>query len=240
MMTEIVEFGRGLSFTLGESLQTLLPILIFFLLFQVLYLRLPREFVVRLVTGLALSLAGLTLFLFGVEYGLRPAGEKMGMIMGELASRWILIPVGAVLGFLSTVAEPAVRVLCFEIEKTSAGHIREKLVLYTLALGVTAAVALGMARVLYGFPIHYLLIPGYLLILAALRFTSPRFTAIAFDSGGVATGPMITTFVVAVSLGAAQALEGRDPLSDSFGLIALVAMLPILVVIMLGLFFEKK
>ncbi len=234
------EFIHSFGMNLWESVQTLLPILAFFVLFQLLYLKMPRENFVNILKGLAVSLIGLTLFLFGVNYGFLPAGEKMGMILGDLNYRWIMIPTGFLLGFVATLAEPAVRVHCYEIDKASSGNIREKLILFVVALGVAAAVALGMARIIYGFPIHYLIVPGYLLIIICMKFVSSTFIAIAFDSGGVVTGPMITTFVVAITLGAAEVIKGRDPIVDGFGLIALVAMIPILVIMCLGLYVGKE
>lgn len=239
-MNETLYILYRFSETLWEAAQTLLPILGFFLIMQFLYLKLPREMIVKVGKGMLLCLVGLSMFFFGVEYGFLPVGEKMGMILGVLPNRWIMIPLGFVLGFIATLAEPAVRVLSYEIDKTSSGHIHEKLVLYVMALGVAAAVALGMARILYGFPIHYLLVPGYILIIITMKFTSSTFTAVAFDSGGVVTGPMITTFVVAIALGAAEAMEGRDPVIDGFGLIALVAMVPILMLMLIGILFDRE
>ncbi len=239
-MNALTEFFTALGATFWESLQTLLPILVFFILFQVLYLKLPRRFLARVLMGLGISLVGLTLFLFGVEYGFLPAGSQMGMILGDLPYRWILIPLGFLLGFLVTLAEPAVRVLSYEIDKTSSGHIPDKLVLYFMAAAVAVAIAIGMARIIYGFPIQYLIIPGYLIILILLKFTPGNFVSIAFDAGGVATGPMVTTFVVAIALGSAEVIAGRDPVLDGFGIIAMVAMIPILVIMVLGLFFEKN
>ena len=232
----LLTFGE----TLWEASQTLLPIAVFFMLFQLIYLKLPREFVINVGKGMILCLVGLSMFLLGVVYGFLPAGEKMGITLGELENRWVMIPLGFVLGFISTLAEPAVRVFSYEVDKTSSGNIHDKVVLYAIALGVAMAVALGMARVIYGFPIQFLLVPGYLLILLAMKFASTTFVSVAFDSGGVVTGPMITTFVVAITLGAAEIMQGRDPITDGFGLIALVAMVPILIVMVLGILFERK
>ncbi len=239
-LTELTEFVRGFTATLWESMQTLAPILLFFALFQILYLKMPRLFIIKVIRGLTISLIGLALFLFGVEYGFLPAGREMGIIAGSLSYNWILIPIGFALGFVVTLAEPAVKVLCYEIDKTSGGHIRENVVLYALAVGVAIAIALGMARIIYGFPIQYFLIPGYMLVLAGIKFSSSTFIAIAFDSGGVATGPMVTTFVVAIALGAAEVIKGRDPVMDGFGIIAMVALVPILIIMALGLYFDYK
>lgn len=239
-MSEMLFMLRGLGFVFLDSTQSLVPIAAFFLLFQLLYLKLPREKVFYVTQGLVLCLIGLTLFLFGVEYGFLPAGQALGLALGGLPANWVMIPVGFVIGFIATMAEPAVRILAYQVDKTSSGNIREKLVLYVLAMGVALAVALGMARVIYGFSLLYLVIPGYLLILAGMKYTAFGFAGMAFDSGGVVTGPMITTFVVAITLGAAEAIEGRDPVIDGFGLIALVAMVPILAIMALGIIYARN
>ncbi len=238
-MSETAYFFQELFRVFLNSTQTLAPVFLFFILFQMLYLKMPREHIYNVLKGLVISLAGLTLFLFGVEYGFLPAGKKMGIALGSLSYRWAMIPLGLLLGFVSTLAEPAVRVLGYEVDKATSGLIKEKLVLYSLSLGVAIAVSLSLARVIYGFPIEYLLIPGYLVVLLSLKFASPNFISIAFDAGGVATGPMITTFVVSVAIGAAEAIPGRDPVIDGFGLIALVAMMPIIIVMLVGLLFER-
>lgn len=239
-MNEAISILQSLSDTLWLSARTLLPIAGYFLLFQIIYLKLPTEKILNVGKGLLLCLFGLTMFLFGVEYGFLPVGEMIGLILGDLHYNWILMPLGFMMGFVATLVEPAVKILCYEVEQSSGGAIMEGLVLYTLATGVGAAVALGMTRIIYGFPIQYLIIPGYLLILIIMIFTPPNFVGIAFDSGGTATGPMITTFMIAIPLGAAEIIAERDPILDGFGLIALVAMVPIFIIMLLGILLERK
>lgn len=218
-----------------EVLSALAPLVAFFLFFQLVYLKLPRMFVVNMIKGVGLCVVGLILFLQGVQVGFMPVGREMGEVLGAMHSAWLLIPIGFLLGLVATIAEPAVHILSYEVEKASSGSIREKTILATLSLGVALFVALGMAKIIYGVPIHYILVPGYLLALVMMRFCEATFVAIAFDAGGVATGPMTVTFVLAVALGIATAMEGRDPIMDGFGLIALVAMAPILSVMVLGM-----
>jgi len=217
-----------------EVAQALAPLMLFFLFFQIFYLKLPLRNVLNMFKGLILTLIGLILFLQGVQVGFMPVGQEMGERFGAMEHRWLLIPIGFVLGLVATVAEPAVRILSYEVEKASAGSIREKVILFTLSLGVALFVALGMAKIIYGVPIHWIIVPGYLLALVLMYFSQQTFVAIAFDAGGVATGPMTVTFVLAVALGIASAIEGRDPILDGFGLIALVAMAPILSIMILG------
>lgn len=241
-MSELLDF-LDFRYVTWEVLQALTPLVVFFLFFQVAYLKLPLKYVVNMVKGLALTMVGLALFLQGVKVGFMPVGTHMGEVLGAMEATWLLIPIGFLLGLVATIAEPAVRILSHEVEKASAGSVRKKVILVTLSLGVALFVALGMAKIIYGVPIHYIVVPGYLLALVMMRFCNATFIAIAFDAGGVATGPMTVTFVLAVALGIAEAIEGRDPILDGFGLIALVAMAPILSVMALGMivtFMQKR
>jgi len=172
--------------------------------------------------------------------GFLPVGSEMGEIMTGLGSLWILIPVGFALGLVATIAEPAVRILCYNVEKASAGSLKQMFMLVTLSLGVGIFVALGMGKIIFGFSIYYILIPGYVLALIMMKFCEQSFISIAFDAGGVATGPMTVTFVMAIALGLAEAMEGRSAIHDGFGLIALVALAPILSVMTVGVFLNFK
>lgn len=151
-----------------------------------------------------------------------------------------MIPVGFVLGFVATFAEPAVRILNHEVEKVSGGYISQRVLLFTLSIGVGISIALSMVRILVGIPLWYFIIPGYLAALVMMRFSSRTFTSVAFDSGGVATGPMTVTFILAMAVGIAGTVEGRDPLLDGFGMIAMVALAPILAVLTLGLLYGRE
>ena len=126
------------------------------------------------------------------------------------------------------------------MEKASSGYIKKNVIIFTIAAGVSIFVALAMARVVYGIPLQYLIVPGYLLALVLARYTDPAFVAIAFDSGAVATGPMTVTFVTAMSVGTATAMEGRSAILDGFGLVSLVFLAPILSVMLLGLAYRRK
>lgn len=238
-MSELWDFLK-LWHMFGEVLQALGPLVVFFTLFQIFYLKLPWGFVFNLIKGAALTFVGLVLFLQGVKVGFMPAGMEMGEILGVLPNRWILVPIGFALGFVATIAEPAVRILCSEVERASTGFIGEKLILYTISIGVGIFVALAMVRIIFGIPIHYLIIPGYLLALIMMKFSNPTFISIAFDAGGVATGPIVVTLVVSITLGLASVIEDRNPIVDGFGLIAMVAMAPILTVMALGLFYSNR
>ena len=235
-----IKIFSGFSHVLLEVSIALVPLLFFFLIFQIFVLKLPLAQLLNILKGLVPTFIGLALFLQGVKVGFFPVGTEMGGVLAEMHHNWLLIPIGFVLGFVATFAEPAVRILNLEVEKASSGSIPQTILLYTLSIGVAFAIALSMARILFGIPIWYLIIPGYLLALLLIRSAGKTFTAIAYDSGGVATGPMTVTFVMAVSVGAATAMEGRDPLLDGFGMIALVALAPIISVLILGYLYKSR
>jgi len=187
-----------------------------------------------------LALVGLALFLQGVRIGFMPVGRAMGDALGSIEHKWLLIPLGFFMGFLATFSEPAVRILSNQVEESSSGSIRKWLVLCTISAGVAILMALGVVRMLYGIPFLYIIIPGYLAVLVLVWFCDRTFVSIAFDAGGVASGPMAVTFLLAIAVGMTSTIEGRDPVSDGFGLIALIALAPILSVMLLGLIFGKK
>ncbi len=223
-----------------DVLQALLPLVLFFFIIQLVSLRLPKKYVVNLVKGIIITLIGMVLFFQGVHIAFIPAGTKIGEYFGALDQLWFLIPFGFLLGFLATFAEPAVRVLCYEIEKSSSGYIRGSLILYALSFGVAASVSIGMARIVYGLSFHAIIVAGYILALVLMKFTDKDFIAIAFDSGGVATGPIAVTFLTAFSVGVANAVRGGSALLDGFGMVGFIALMPILTILILGIIFKQK
>ncbi len=239
-MTELILEFLDFRHVLSEVLVAVGPLIAFFVFFQVVYLRLSREYVINLFKGVLLAILGLCLFLQGVQVGFLPVGSEMGEIMNQFEQLWILMPIGFVLGLVATIAEPAVRILCYNVERASAGGLRQMFMLLTLSLGVGIFVALGMGKIIYGLSIYYILVPGYILALIMMKFSEQSFISIAFDAGGVATGPMTVTFVMAIALGLAEAMEGRSAVQDGFGLIALVALAPILSVMTVGVLLNLK
>lgn len=180
------------------------------------------------------------IYLQGINIAFIPRGQAIGTYLGILDRRWLLVPFGFMVGFLATYAEPAVRVLCYQIEKSSSGFIRGSLILYTLSIGGAVSVSLGMARIVYGIPFSSIILAGYGLSLLLLVFSDKDFIAIAFDSGGVATGPRAVSFLASLAVGATVVMDGRNPIADAFGLIALVALAPILSVLILGTLFRFR
>ena len=193
------------------------------------------------------SFIGLILFLAGVKGGFMPAGTRLGEILGGYASRTeavdggtlLLVGTGFLLGAVVVCAEPAVWVLTDQVELLSGGTVKRRLLLTALSCGVAVAIALAMIRVIVGFSIWWYLIPGYALSLLLMFFSPGLFTAVAFDSGGVASGPMTSTFILSFTMGAAQACGG-NPVTDAFGVIALVAMTPLIAIQIVGLLFRRQ
>ena len=235
-----IHIFEGFGHTLLEVAGALLPLLIFFIIFQYLFLKLPIRKLKDIGVGFLLTFLGLSFFLQGVHIGFMPVGEIMGEKLGSMEYRWLLVPIGFILGFFATYAEPAVSVLNHQVEKVSGGYIPQKVLLYTVSIGVGVSIALSVVRIFLGFSIWYYLVPGYLIALIMIKYSRKTFTAIAFDSGGVATGPMTATFMLALFVGIASVTEGRDPLLDGFGMVALVALAPILSVLSLGILYSRK
>lgn len=234
----LLPFLHAIPEILAEVAMALSPLLVIFIVFQLVRLKMPKKRFRKILTGLLYTCIGLTLFLVGVNAGLMPAGYELGTVLGKLEFNWILVPVGLLTGFSIVFAEPAVRVLNAEVERVTGGHIKRRAMLFTLSIGVALGVGLSMLRiVLGGISLWWYIIPGYLLALILSRFVPQVFVGIAFDSGGVASGPMTATFLLALCLGAAQ-VTNADVLRDAFGVVAMVAMMPLLAIQMLGLIYK--
>lgn len=220
-----------------EVAVALLPILAFFILFQITKLRLKRGELIKIGVGLVYTYVGLVLFLSGVNVGFMPVGNYIGERIGGMDQNWIIIPIGMVIGYFIVAAEPAVHVLNRQVVTITAGTIPKKALSTSLSIGVSISVGLAMLRVVTGLPIMYLLIPGYL-IAGILTFFSPSlFTAIAFDSGGVASGPMTATFLLPLAMGTCSGVGG-NVVVDAFGVVAMVAMTPLITIQVLGVYYK--
>ncbi len=217
-----------------------LPIAAVFAVFQVWLLKLPRPEVARIVAGTALASIGLFLFLLGVSIGFMPFGRAIGEAVGSLSQKWLVVLSGLILGFVTTWGEPAVRILADQVEEASGGSIRQRLVMIAICTGVAVAVGLGLFRISYRIPLLWLLVPGYAIVIAAIWLSEREFVSIAVDAGGVATGPLANTFLLALALGASSVVADQDPLVHGLGLVALIALAPIISVMMLGLLVRWK
>lgn len=238
-MSEINIF-QGFQDTVLGVVEGVLPLVALFMVFQVLVLKLPRSQVLNILKGTLLASGGLLLFLQGVHIGLLPFGRAIGEALGTLPQKWLLIPFGFLLGFLTTWGEPSVRILADQVEKASSGAIRRSMVLYAVCLGVALIVGLGMFRIGYNIPLLYILIPGYAFVIVVMWFSEQEFLSIAIDAGGVATGPMANTFLLALALGISSSTGEQDPMIHGLGLVALIALAPIISVMALGFIFRMK
>lgn len=250
---------------LREVLNALAPLVFMAVIFQIFLIKLPPFQVIRMVRGLIFSFAGLIIFLTGAQGGFMPVGTKLGEILGALSvsgdkllvlynaggiiERSCAIPgivqivflilTGCIFGAVVVCAEPAVWVLTDQVENVSGGTIKRKVMLLALSAGVAISIGISMARVLFGFSFWYILIPGYAIAFLLSFFCPNLFTGIAFDSGGVASGPMTSTFILSFTLGASAA-SGGNPAVDAFGVIAMVAMTPLIAIQILGIVFKIK
>jgi hypothetical protein len=232
-LTDLVRTARGVVLAV-------LPLAALFAVFQLLFLRLPRTEITRIATGTLLASVGLFLFLLGVSVGFMPFGRTIGETVGALPQQWLLLVFGPILGFVTTWGEPAVRILADQVEQASAGAVRRTVVVAAICIGVAAAVGVGLLRIAYDWPLASILVPGYAIAIALIWLSDRGFVAIAVDSGGVATGPLANTFLLAVAFGVAAAMTNRDPLVHGLGLAALIALAPIISVMLLGLVVRLK
>ena len=222
-----------------EVLVCLAPIGAFFAIFQLAALKLQKKQVLKIVAGLLYTDIGLVLFLTGVNVGFLPAGTYLGRQIASLPYNWIIVPIGMLMGWFIVQAEPAVHVLNHQVEEITAGAIPGKAMSMSLSIGVAVSIGLALIRVLTGISIFWFLIPGYLTAITLSFFVPKIFTAIAFDSGGVASGPMTATFLLPFAMGACEALGGNI-ITDAFGVVAMVAMTPLLTIQMLGVVYQQK
>lgn len=232
-------FAHELPSYMGEIAISLLPIIVFFGLFQIVSLRLDKRHLIKIIVGLLYTYIGLVLFLTGANVGFMPAGNYIGNALAGEWYRYLLIPIGALIGFFIVKAEPAVYVLNHQVESMTDGAISARAMGISLSAGVAISVALAMTRVLTGIPILYFLIPGYAIAIGLSFFVPKIFTAIAFDSGGVASGPMTATFLLPLAQGACTAVGG-NLVADAFGVVAMVAMTPLITIQILGLVHQIK
>lgn len=231
-------FLAALPIYFKEMAIAMLPIVGIFLIFQLALLRLTRRRLVKILIGLLYTYLGLVLFLTGVNIGFSTLGAELGAALGRTAPQW-LIPLAIVLGWFIISAEPAVSILEKQIETVSAGAIPGKAIKRSLSIAIAIAMGLAMLRVLTGISILWFVVPGYAAALALSFFVPDIYTAIAFDSGGVASGPMTATFMLQLVMGASIALGG-NVLRDAFGVVALVAMMPLLSIQLVGFLYERR
>ena len=232
-------FMHGLPHYLKEMALSLFPIIAFFTLFQLISRDITRNTLIKIIIGMIYTYIGLVLFLTGANVGFMPAGNYLGETIATLSYGWIIIPIGMIIGYFIVKAEPAVFILTKQVEEMTSGMIPASAIGTALSIGVSVSVGLAMTRVVTGISIMYLLVPGYFLALVLTFFVPKLFTAIAFDSGGVASGPMTATFLLSFAMGACKAVGGNI-IADAFGIVAMVAMTPLITIQIMGLIFQIK
>ncbi len=232
-------FHVSLPTYLKEIATSLLPIVLMFGVFQLVALKLDRRSLGRIGVGLLYTYIGLVLFLTGANVGFMPAGNYLGQVLAGRSFRWVLVPIGMLIGYFIVKAEPAVYVLNKQVEEITDGAISAGTMGAALSAGVSLSVGLAMVRVLTGISILWFLIPGYTFAIG-ISFVVPKlYTAIAFDAGGVASGPMTATFLLPLAQGACVA-AGGNIVTDAFGVVAMVAMTPLITVQLMGLMAQFK
>ena len=227
-------FLHALGHTAREVALALGLIVVFFLLCQVFFLKLPTKRLLKIGLGVVFTYIGLVLFLTGVNVGFMPIGYKLGYELAKV-NEWLLVGLGLLMGILVVLAEPAIHVLNSQVEDVTGGYVSKRSMTIGLCIGVGASIALSVIRIIFDFSIVYYVIPGYFLSLALSLFVPPVYTAIAFDSGGVASGPMTSGFILPFATGVCVCLQGEGAvLRDAFGVVALVAMTPLITIQLLG------
>lgn len=237
----IAPFLNTLPDMARDSVIALLPMLVLFIIFQVISFRLNRKHFRAITMGFVYTFIGLTLFLTGVNAGFMDVGTIVGYGIAARGNTLLTVCIGFLLGVVTILAEPAVYVLTHQIEDVTSGYVNRKLVMSALAIGIGTAVAMSMLRIIIpGIKLWHYLLPGYIISIILSFFTPKLFVGIAFDSGGVASGPMTATFILAFAQGVADAIEGADVLADGFGMISMVAMTPLIALQILGLIYKAK
>jgi hypothetical protein len=222
-----------------EVLRAMGAILVFFLIFQLIARRYKRHQLARIGVGFFYTFIGLVVFLTGVNVGFIPVGQFLGNELAVSSFKWILVPLGMIFGYFIVKAEPAVHVLIKEVEEISSGAIPQKVLKQGLSIGMASALGLSMLRILLEIPLMWILIPGYVIALVLTFFVPTIFTGIAFDSGGVCSGPLTSTFLLPLAMGTCEGIGG-NLMIDAFGLVSIVAMTPLIVIQVMGLIYRSK
>ena len=236
---QFTDNSNGFLLYIKEVLLALAPVVVFFLVFQMLAFRMKKSSLIKILIGIWYTFLGLVLFLTGVNVGFLPAGLYLGGVLAGLSFNWIIIPIGMIIGYFIVSAEPAVHVLNKQVEEISSGAIPAKAMMAGLSIGMSASLGLSMVRLLYNVPLLWFLIPGYAIALTLAFFVPKIFTAIAFDSGGVASGPMTATFLLPFAIGVCQQLQG-NVIIEAFGVVAMVAMTPLITIQIMGFIYNSQ
>ena len=246
LVDALIPTGAAHLGTLIETLMALVPIIVIFVIYELIFIKLPKEEIFRLVNGFIMSYLGLVIFLTGVNSIMTPLGTLVGNNMGlGLSNDWIIILIAFIVGIVTVLCEPAIHVLTQQISDVSDGSIKRSTVLISIALGVGLAIGLGALRAAFDFSIMFIIVPGYIISIVLMFFTPNIFTAMAFDAGGTASGPMSVSFVMPMIIGYTYARTTYGTANvgyytRSFGVVALIALIPILTIQILGVIQDVK
>ncbi len=239
MQDVAIAFGRQFPHYAKEVFISITPIIVLFFIFQAISHRYKRRQKLRILIGFVYTYLGLVFFLCGVNVGFAPVGTLLGRDLAGTAQQWLLIPIGMLIGYFIVKAEPAIQVLNQQIQSVTNGTISAKSMNLCLSIGVSVSVGLAMTRILFQIPLQWIIIPGYIIALIMSRFVPKIFVGIAFDSGGVASGPMTSTFLLPLCIGTCEMLGGNIMI-DAFGVVALVALTPLIAIQIMGLRYQYK
>ncbi len=220
-----------------EILQSVVPIVVVVSLIQLILIKTPFSLFLQFMAGALMVTLGLFLFLVGVRVSLLPIGQMIGSELVSSGSLKLILIAAFIFGVVITVAEPDVRVLSLQVDTASRGAIESGILITAVAIGVGFFVSLAILRILLGIPIAYILAAGYISIIILSFFVPPDYVAISFDAGGVTTGPMAVPFILALGVGATSVLGGKSGISDTFGLIGLASIGPVIGVLILGVIY---
>ncbi len=235
-------FLTALPQTALEVLRSLTPIVVFYFLYNLFALKIPKNENKRIIVGFVYTFIGLTIFLTGVEKGFLPVGNGMGMALVNFNNMFLAIPIIALIGFFIVQAEPAVQVLVNQVNTITDGTVPSNLLRTTLSIGMSLALVISFIRAWLGIPFMYFIIPGYLLAIILTFFAPEIFIGIAFDSGGVTSGPLTASFILPLMIGVCEASmrTNLNVMQDAFGLVAMVAMMPLITIQIIGIIYKKK
>jgi len=218
-----------------EVIRAIAPLVAVIIILQFTLIKAPSGVFVQFLVGAALVIAGMTLFLMGIDVGILPAGKTIGAGLTERRSLWLILAIAFLIGFATTIAEPDLIVLSQQAETASQGAIPENILTYVVGIGVAFLVAMAMMRIIFGFRMAYLLAIGYAIVIFLSFFTPPDFVSLAFDSGAATTGVLTAPIVLALGIGLSSVLAGRSAISDGFGLLGLASIGPIIAVMIMGI-----
>lgn len=227
----VLNILKGLALTAKD----IIPVSLFLIVFQIFVLKSPIGDIKPLILGIVLSTVGLYMFIKGLEIGLMPLGSSVGSKLPLLDNKLLVIAFAFILGYTTTLAEPALASLAMEIEELSVGTMNNKWLIHAVATGVGIGISLGMIKIMYSIPYTHIIIPMVLIASILAYFAPNSITGIAFDSGGVTTGPVTVPLNMALAIGLSSVISGSDPLLDGFGIIGLASITPIIAVLLLGI-----